>query len=136
MICDKVRAFLKHWGGPMLNRFKRISILLALCTVVFGVPTLRADVTGSVLGVVHDSSQAVVGGASIVLTNTETNFKKETVSAADGSYRILALPAGMYTLTATAAGFQQFTAVNVDVKVNDELRVDIVLAVGGVKTEV
>jgi Carboxypeptidase regulatory-like domain len=120
----------------MLNRFKRISTLLLVVVTLFSATTLRADVTGSVLGVVRDSTQAVVGGARIVVTNAETNFTKETTSSADGSYRILALPAGTYTLTATAAGFQQFTATNVDVKVNDEFRVDIVLAIGSVQTEV
>jgi Carboxypeptidase regulatory-like domain len=120
----------------MLNRFKRISTLLLVVVTLFSATTLRADVTGSVLGVVRDSTQAVVGGARIVVTNAETNFTKETTSSADGSYRILALPAGTYTLTATAAGFQQFTATDVDVKVNDEFRVDIVLAIGSVQTEV
>src|ERR1700732_5085683 len=120
----------------MLNRFKSFSVVLLTIVTIFSARILRADVTGSLLGVVRDSTQAVVGAARIVVTNVGTNFSKETTSAADGSYRILALPAGTYTVTATATGFQQFTATNVDVKVNDEFRVDIVLAVGSVKTEV
>ena len=103
-LCHGTRI-LETLEGPMLNRFNRISILI-ICALVFTAQTLRADVTGSVLGVVHDSSGAVVGGAKIVATNVQTNFKQETVSAADGSYRILALPAGTYELTATAAGFR------------------------------
>ena len=55
---------------------------------------LRADVTGSILGVVHDRSQAVVAGAHVTVTNVQTNFTQETTSAADGSYRFLALPVG------------------------------------------
>src|SRR5450432_2016553 len=120
----------------MLNRFKRISILLALCTLVFSVPNLRADVTGSVLGVVHDSSGAVVSGAKIVATNLQTNFKLETVSGSDGAYRILALPAGTYTLTVTADGFQTFTETGVEVKVNDQLHYDVNLKVGSVSDHV
>src|SRR5271166_4733475 len=69
---------------------------------------LLADVTGSILGVVHDPSHAVVKGARITVTNTQTNLSQETVSAEDGSYRFLALPAGTYKLNATLAGFQQF----------------------------
>src|SRR3989441_1390395 len=96
----------------------------------------RADVTGSILGVVHDRSQAVVAGARIVATNVQTNFKQETVSAADGSYRILALPAGNYKITVTAPGFQQYTATDIDLKVNDQFRVDVTLEVGSVQQEV
>jgi len=98
-----------------------------------GAEALRADVTGSILGVVHDSSGAAVAGAKIVATNVQTNFKQETVSSGDGAFRILALPAGIYKLTATAAGFRTFTETNIEVKVNDQLRYDVTLNVGSVK---
>jgi hypothetical protein len=119
----------------MLNRFKRITIL-CLCTLVFSVQTLRADVTGSIQGVVRDSSGAVVGGAKIVATNVQTNSKQETVSDSDGAFRILALPAGTYTLTATAPGFRTFTETGVEVKVNDQLHYDVTLNVGSVSEKV
>ena len=57
---------------------------------------LLADVTGSITGVVHDPSQAVVKGAHVTVTNTQTNLSQHTVSADDGSYRFLALPVGIY----------------------------------------
>src|SRR5437016_1773401 len=121
----------------MQNRNSRVaSTLLLVLAIIFSPSVLRADVTGSILGVVHDRTQAVVAGARIAATNVQTNFKQETVSAADGSYQILALPAGNYKLTATAPGFQQFTATNIDLKVNDRLRVDIALEVGSVQQEV
>ena len=119
----------------MLNRINRISIL-TLCVLVFAAQTLRADVTGSVLGVVHDSSGAVVSGAKIVVTNVQTNFKQETVSGSDGAFRILALPAGIYTLTVTATGFQTFSETDIEVKVNDQLHYDVTLKVGSVSDQV
>jgi hypothetical protein len=96
---------------------------------------LLADVTGSILGVVHDPSQAVVKGVHIRVTNTQTNLSLDTVSADDGSYRFLALPVGTYTINATLAGFQQFKTTDIVLKVNDQLRVDIPLTVGNVKEE-
>jgi Carboxypeptidase regulatory-like domain len=110
--------------------FLWISIVLIMLA---GAEVLRADVTGSILGVVHDSSGAVVSGAKIVVINGQTNFKQETVSSDDGAFRILALPAGIYKLTATAAGFRTFTETNIEVKVNDQLRYDVTLNVGSVK---
>src|SRR5436309_719768 len=104
--------------------------------VFFNPLNLRADVTGSILGVVRDPTQAVVANARIVATNGQTNLSRETTSAADGSYRILALPAGTYKLTATAAGFQQYATTDIDVKVNDQLRIDITLQVGSVQQTV
>src|SRR5437660_1404284 len=121
----------------MQNRNSRVaSTLLLVLAIIFGPTALRADVTGSILGVVHDRTQAVVAGARIVATNVQTNFKKDTTSAADGSYRILALPAGNYTLTASAPGFQQFITTDIDLKVNDQLRIDVTLEVGSMQQEV
>ncbi len=107
-----------------------VFLILTLPGVLF------ADVTGSVLGVVHDPSQAVMKGVHIRITNVQTNFTQETVSGDDGSYRFLALPVGTYTVNATLAGFQQFNATDIVLKVNDEMRIDIALRVGNVKEEV
>ena len=101
----------------MFSRSMRI-VLFATASFMAS-SSLRADVTGSILGVVRDATQAVVTGARIVATNTETNLNRETTSAVDGSYRILALPAGTYKVTVTASGFQQYTTTDIDVKVND-----------------
>src|SRR2546423_15151116 len=121
----------------MQNSHSRVaSTLLLVLAIIFGPTALRADVTGSILGVVRDRTQAVVAGARIVATNVQTNFKQDTTSAADGSYRILALPAGNYKLTATAPGFQQFVTTDIDVRVNDQLRIDVTLEVGSVQQEV
>ncbi len=121
----------------MQNRHIRVvSTLLLVLAIISGPTALRADVTGSILGVVRDRTQAVVAGARIVATNVQTNFKQDTTSAADGSYRILALPAGNYKITATAPGFQQFITTDIDLKVNDQLRIDVTLEVGSMQQEV
>ncbi len=97
---------------------------------------IRADVTGSILGVVRDKTQAVMVGVHIVATNVENNLSRDTTSAADGSYRFLALPAGTYKVTATVSGFRQYTTTDIDVKVNDQLKIDITLEVGSVQQTV
>ena len=97
---------------------------------------LFADVTGSILGVVRDPSQAVVKGVRVTVTNTQTNLSQDSVTGDDGAYHFLALPAGTYRVNATIPGFQQFNTTDIVLKVNDQLRVDINLRVGNVKEEV
>src|SRR5882724_1712040 len=98
--------------------------------MIFNAEIVRADVTGSVLGTVRDSSQALVSGAHVIITNAQTNLQQETISGSDGSYRFLALAAGVYKLSVTAPGFKTYTTTAIDVKVNDQLQVDVTLSVG------
>jgi Carboxypeptidase regulatory-like domain len=119
----------------MVSRY-RLFTFSFLFVILIGSSVVRADVTGSIQGVVRDPTQAAIGGAKVTVTNAQTNFRLETTSAADGSYRFLALPPGTYQLTATSAGFREFNATDVVVKVNDQLQVDITLHVGSVSEKV
>src|ERR1700694_2338760 len=115
----------------MRSRQLRIVALAVFCTAM-----LRADVTGSIFGLVRDKSQAVVAGVHVTVTNVETNLVKETTSGPDGEDRIMALPAGTSPSQASATGFQDFQATGIDVKVNDRLKIDVVLEVGTIKQAV
>ena len=121
----------------MKSQARRVSVtgLIVLIALVCA-SALRADVTGAIQGTVHDRSQAVVAGARVIATNVQTNFKQETISGADGSYRMLALPAGTYKLTVLATGFRSFNETGIEVKVNDQLTYDVILDVGTVQEEV
>ena len=121
----------------MGNRYRWMSSAVSFVLILlFSSNVVRADVTGSIQGVVRDRTQAAIGGAKVTVINAQTNFRQETTSAADGSYRFLALPAGTYQLTATSAGFREFNATDVVVKVNDQLQIDIMLQVGSVTEKV
>ncbi len=98
--------------------------------------TARADVTGSLLGVVHDQTGAVVAGATVTATNAGTNQTRSTKTDGTGEYRLLALPVGRYTLEASHTGFQKFVASGVELTVNEQRRVDMTLQVGGVEQKV
>ena len=121
----------------MLNRSKHLfvwgSIVLML---LVNVAVIRADVTGGIQGVVRDPSQGAIAGAQLTITNTATNLTYNATSGTDGSYRVLALPAGNYKLTVTATGFRNFVENDIVVKVNDQLEIDVVMTVGSAQQEV
>src|SRR5215472_4496624 len=118
-------------------RCGRVSfILLVVCAITLVSTLLRADVTGSVGGTVRDAAQAVVAGAKVTITNSQTNVSQTVTSAADGSYHFLALAAGTYKITVAAQGFRSYTTTEITVQVNDQLRMDLPLQVGTVVEEV
>src|SRR6516164_8524503 len=121
----------------MLKWFVRINLVIFIVFIIsLSASSLRADVTGSIQGVVKDRSEASVANAKVVVINVETNLTHDTVSAADGSFRFLALPVGTYKLTVTATGFRPFIVTDIVVKVNDQLRLDVTLDVGSMLQEV
>ena len=107
-----------------------VAVLLSFCY------SSRADVTGSILGTIRDTTDAVVPKAVVVATNVETNLSKEATADESGQFRFLALPVGKYRLTASSPGFQQFVTTGIELNVNDQYRVDIKLQVGNVQQEV
>ena len=120
----------------MRNSHKFVVPILVVVSMLLLSGMLLADVTGSILGVVRDPSQAVVKGARVTITNTQTNLSQSILTSDDGSYRFLALPVGTYRLNATMTGFQQFNTTDIVLKVNDELRIDVKLTVGSVNEQV
>src|SRR5215470_6608365 len=117
-------------------RDRSVRLFLIVLTILTYADVLYADVTGSILGLVHDRSQGMVAGAQLVVRNPQTNFTQETISGSDGSYRILSLPVGTYELSVKASGFRPFVLTGIEVKVNDQLHLDVTLDVGNVNEKV
>jgi hypothetical protein len=120
----------------MRNRQRFVVPIVVLVSMLLLPSMLLADVTGSILGVVRDPSGAVVKGARVTITNTQTNLSQSMLSGDDGSYRFLALQVGTYRLNASMTGFQQFNTTDIVLKVNDELRFDIKLTVGSINEQI
>ena len=110
----------------MIRRFS-VSLLLSLCTPIL----LAQGDRGSIAGLVSDPSGSVIPGATIQAVNQATNLKADTVTTATGIYRLVALPVGRYTLTATVPGFQTYVRQDIQVQVN-QTTIDIGLRVGQV----
>jgi hypothetical protein len=121
----------------MRNRLRcLLSGFVLILAMLLGSSAVRADVTGSIQGVVRDRSLGAIAGARLTITNVETNLKYEEITGPDGSYRVLALPVGNYKLSASAGGFRNFVETGIVVKVNDQLQIDVTLDVGSVQQEV
>ncbi len=103
------------------------AILVFLCSA----GAARAQVLkAQILGSVADTSQAVIGGASITLIETGTNFKRETVSGQSGTYAFVNLDPGSYRVEAEMAGFSRAVRTDIDLRPNTTVRVNFELSPG------
>ncbi len=97
----------------------------------------RAQVLyGSVSGAVTDQTGAVVPSAQVSITSDSTGLKRQAVTDATGSYRILDLPEGTYTIDVTAAGFRPLKKTNITVVIGQVNEQDLQMQVGAVSQEV
>ena len=91
--------------------------------------------SGRVVGTVSDSTGAAIPQAGITLTNIATGAKLTGTSNAGGQLSVSAVPAGDYTATVTAAGFQTQTQ-SLTVRVTTSLTLTFTLQPGEASTTV
>src|ERR1700757_1145114 len=89
-----------------------------------------AAITGSISGVVTDSSGAVVAGASVTAINTQTGVKVSVRTDSKGFYSLPALDVGSYDLEISQTGFKTYRQTGLVIDANSALKADATLTVG------
>ncbi len=115
-----------------MTRSIRRSYFLVFSLLVALVPLkLAAQIgTGTISGVVADSSGAVLAGATLSVTNVETAFVSNVTANDQGRYIVPDLPVGTYEVKAAKKGFQTQVLKNVRLTVGSSVVVDCKLSVG------
>jgi len=109
-------------------------VLVVLWSLV--VPAAAQETTGTITGLVSDTSGAVVTNAEISVVNVGTNATYKTTTNSAGNFILRTLPVGEYKLTASVPGFKRYEATNVLTQVNEITRIDIEMTVGAVSESV
>lgn len=118
-------SFIRRIGKSFFSVFAVFCVLVTVSSVF-------AQTTGNLQGVVRDQTGAVVAGAAVKVTNTETGQVREIVTNEDGLYRAVnLLPGSAYQVEVTATGFAPRTVENVAVRLATENSTDIELGVAG-----
>jgi outer membrane receptor protein involved in Fe transport len=110
--------------------------LFVFCTLALARTVAAQTPTGSIDGVIVDTSGGVIPGVTIVLTHEPTGVTRDVVSDAQGLFRAPLLPVGPYTVKAALAGFQPFETSGIALTVGQAVSVRIELRPGGVAESV
>jgi len=89
--------------------------------------------TGSIVGTVTDSSEQVIPGAQVAIRDINKNTTTNVVTDSAGTYAAPFLVPGSYEVTVELQGFKKWMRRDLLLQVNDRLRVDAVLEVGGLE---
>lgn len=107
-----------------------------LALVLQGMTFGQAVNNAQIHGVVQDPSGAVVTGAQVVATSTETGATRSTVSGSDGTFVLADLQVGGYALEVTATGFKKYRQTGIVLEVSQNVAVNVSLKVGAASQEV
>lgn len=114
------------FNPSVVKRFTGVALLLAAW--------LQAqEFRGRVQGVVLDSSQAAIAGATVTLTNVETGVVSVRQTDVTGHYLFDLVNPGTYTLTFEFAGFNRLVRENVVVPARGDITVNATLTPGAVQ---
>jgi hypothetical protein len=113
-------------AGLVAQTLLGLAVLLSLIPI----PAAGQAVTGTILGRVADTSGAVIPGAKVTVTQTETGFTRTLITDAKGEYTAPSVPTGTYTVTGELTGFKTVSLANIHLGVDQKLKLDLKLDVG------
>lgn len=115
----------------------RAKVRLPLCAVllfafvgIFSYPTYSQVLYGSLVGTVTDQSGAVVPGATVTVTDTQTGQTRSELSDSGGRYNIVNLNPGTYNVKTEAKGFRNMERSGLAITPNTVNRIDFHLELG------
>ena len=108
-----------------------ILVLTSAATSAFA----QAD-QGAIVGVVQDSTGAVIPNAQVTLTNPDTGLVLKATSDSSGNYVFSPIKIGTYNVEATAPGFSPTRSEGIQLHVQDRAEVNLQLKTGSATTEV
>jgi hypothetical protein len=115
---------------------KRAVVGLVVAVCLLPAALAAQAVTGTILGVVTDSTGAVMPGATVTLTNAGTGLLRVVNTDANGEYTAPSLPTGRYAVKAELAGFKTVNVPDVDLGVDQRMRINVKLEIGAVEESV
>ncbi|HYZ85895.1 MAG TPA: TonB-dependent receptor [Bryobacteraceae bacterium] len=104
----------------------KLGVVCLLCLT----PLYAQTVSTEILGLVSDSSGAVISGATVTARRVSTGDIRRTLSNETGNYSFPLLDVGEYEVTCTMAGFKTDVVRSVVLQVNQKARLDFSLQLG------
>ncbi len=113
-----------------------LAAVLLVFFALFPAAAHAQQLLGAINGTVTDSSGAVVPGATVKVVNVGTNLTLTAKTGKNGSYNVVNLPIGTYTVTVAMANFKTVVHSEVLVQANHTATINSVLQPGAVTSQV
>jgi len=113
-----------------MSSYRRQSVFAISLIFCLSVAALAQRTTGTLRGQVLDPQGAVVGNATVTVTNEDTGVSQVVATSSAGTWNLPAVLPGKYAVTIQASGFRKLTNKNVPVLVDQDNVSDARLTLG------
>src|SRR4051812_14036016 len=113
-----------------VNRLFGLLISMVMCTALW------AQTTAQVSGTIKDQTGAVLPGAEVTVTQTDTGLTRNALTDETGSYVLTNLPIGPYRFEAGLPGFRTYVQTGIVLQVNSNPVINAVLEVGQIADQI
>ena len=117
--------------GTNLSVFATCGLVIVLLTGLGTCEILAQSSTASIVGVVKDTSGAIVPGVTINVKHLDSGLTRTVISTETGNYEVQLLPVGPYEVSTTMPGFKQNVRRGINLVVGQQATIDVTLEVGG-----
>ncbi len=114
---NRIRAASRAWISGWLAAAALMALLVTL-------PANAQTTRGSISGLVVDESGAAIPGATVTITETETNVRTSAQTEPDGLFLMAGLLPGSYSLRVQASGFEALVRTNLNLTAGQRLAVE------------
>lgn len=113
------------------------SLTAALLLIFWAAAPFPAQTTyGRIVGNVRDTSQSVMAGVKVTVTNVETGESYSQLTNELGAYAFNTLIPGTYSIQGEVAGFRPVRVQQIVLQVNQTARFDLLMEIGQVSESV
>ena len=114
----------------------KLTIVLLAGLIISLQPVWSQEVTANIVGTITDPTGAPIKGAAVEATDVDRGTVWNETTNDSGTFNLLRLPIGSYTVKVTAAGFQSVSHAPFTLVLNQTARVDVQMKMGSVSTAV
>ena len=108
----------------------RVWVWSLLVSLIFALPAGAQEIRGNISGTVRDATKAVIPGAAVKITSTDTGASQEFITNETGYFEAPLMQPGNYEISVELPGFKRVTQRGIVLGVGQQMSLPFTLEVG------
>jgi len=121
-------------AANLVRRVKGLStsicLLLLTVSLMLSPGAFGQGITGTITGTITDTTGATIPGATVIVTQLATNARHTVTTTDGGTFTVLQLPPGQYSVRVDKAAFKSWQQEHVELSIDQVAELNVQLQIG------